>query len=212
MSGRTATASLRYRDRRRPQVNRHRQFPLVMAHETPGDSRVRALPSPVCTGRAGRQSRRQETVTDSGECPAQGWHARGFAITNGHRPLAVLPNPHKGRLLPVCCLPPRSCRSHGTRGRKASVSRPGPAPTLSAWSPCWPPSTTTAATRARTLARSAPTHNRYRRRVVDSPSMRPSSSSVSEKPNTSKLAAIRSGVADLGITTTSWSTCQRTTT
>jgi serine/threonine-protein kinase len=62
------------------------------------------------------------------------------------------------------------------------------------------------------LARSAPTHNRYRRRVVDSPSMRPSSSSVSEKPKTSKLAAIRSGVADLGITTTSWSTCQRTTT
>jgi hypothetical protein len=52
----------------------------------------------------------------------------------------------------------------------------------------------------------------YRRRVVDSPSMRPNSSSVSEKPNTSKLAAIRSGVADLGITTTSWSMCQRTTT
>jgi hypothetical protein len=52
-------------------------------------------------------------------------------------------------------------------------------------------------------ARSAPAQNRYRRRVVDSPSMRPSSSSVSEKPKTSKLAAIRSGVADLGITTTS---------
>jgi hypothetical protein len=57
-----------------------------------------------------------------------------------------------------------------------------------------------------------PAQNRYRRRVVASPSMRPNSSSVSEKPNTSKLAAIRSGVADLGITTTSWSMCQRTTT
>jgi hypothetical protein len=60
--------------------------------------------------------------------------------------------------------------------------------------------------------RSAPAQNRYRRRVVDSPSMRPSSSSVSEKPNTSKLAAILSGVADLGITTTPCSMCQRTTT
>jgi hypothetical protein len=51
------------------------------------------------------------------------------------------------------------------------------------------------------LARSVLAQN-YRRRVVDSPSMRRSSSSVREKPKTSKLAAIRSGVADLGITTT----------
>jgi len=37
-------------------------FCLVMAHETPGDPLARGLPSPVCTGRAERQSRRQQTV------------------------------------------------------------------------------------------------------------------------------------------------------
>jgi hypothetical protein len=105
------------------------------------------------------------------------------------------------------CLPLSVPRRPGGNGEQTRTS-----PTLSAWSPSWPPSTTTQPHVLDKLARSAPTHNRYRRRVVDSPSMRPSSSSVSEKPKTSKLAAIRSGVADLGITTTSWSTCQRTTT
>jgi hypothetical protein len=32
---------------------------LAMAHETPVNSLVRALPSPVCTDRVGRQSRRK---------------------------------------------------------------------------------------------------------------------------------------------------------
>ena len=38
------------------------------------------------------------------------------------------------------------------------------------------------------------------------------SSAVSENPNTSTLARIRSGVTDFGITTISWSMCQRSTT
>jgi hypothetical protein len=42
-----------------------------MAHETPGDSRVRALPSPVCTGWPGRQSHPVETVIDRGKRPAK---------------------------------------------------------------------------------------------------------------------------------------------
>jgi hypothetical protein len=46
--------------------------------------------------------------------------------------------------------------------------------------------------------RSAPAHNRYRRRVVDSPSMRPSSSSVREKPKTSKAEDVEVGGDPLG--------------
>ena len=38
-------------------TGRTRAFPLVMAHETPGESRVRALPSPVCSARATNQGR-----------------------------------------------------------------------------------------------------------------------------------------------------------
>jgi hypothetical protein len=77
---------------------------LVMAHETPGDSLARGLPSPVCTARAGRQGPTRETMMDCGGCPAQRRYARWFTITNIHRLLAAFPNPHKGRLLPVCCL------------------------------------------------------------------------------------------------------------
>ncbi len=42
----------------------------------------------------------------------------------------------------------------------------------------------------------------YRRTASESPSTLRTSSASREKPNTSKLAAIRSGVADLGMTTT----------
>src|SRR5215207_6120693 len=76
-----------------------------MTHETPGDPRVRALPSPVCTARAGRQSRREETVMDSGECPAQRWYALWFAITNVHRLLAASPT-----LTRVVCCPSAAFR------------------------------------------------------------------------------------------------------
>jgi hypothetical protein len=54
-----------------------------------------------------------------------------------------------------------------------------------------------------TAHQTAPAQNRYRRGVADSRSMRASSSLVREKPQTSKLVVIRSGVTDLGITTTS---------
>lgn len=47
-----------------------------------------------------------------------------------------------------------------------------------------------------------------RRQAVDAAKLR----LVQGEPNTSKLAAIRSGVADLGMTTTSWSMCHRITT
>jgi hypothetical protein len=43
---------------------------LVRTHETPGDSRVRAPPSPVCTGWGGGQSRWQKTVMDRSKRPA----------------------------------------------------------------------------------------------------------------------------------------------
>jgi hypothetical protein len=44
----------------------------------PGDSRVRALPSPVCTARATNQGRPPKTVGDCGRRPAQQRHARWF--------------------------------------------------------------------------------------------------------------------------------------
>jgi Phage integrase family len=84
-------------------VRSDRPFPLVLTHETPGDSRVRALPSPVCTPLAGRQNRRKETVADRGECPARRRYARWFAITNVHG-LLQASQPSQGssaaRLLP----------------------------------------------------------------------------------------------------------------
>jgi hypothetical protein len=71
----------------------------------PWHPRVHGLPSPVCTPRSGRQSRRQETVTGSGECPAQRWYARWFAITNVHRLPAAFPT-----LTRVVCCPSAAFR------------------------------------------------------------------------------------------------------
>jgi hypothetical protein len=185
---------------------------LPVTHETPGDSLARGLPSPVCTARVGRQSRRQETVTDDGECPAQRQCGVWRAIRNLCHLSAALPKPYSASCCPSAALTRVVAFSWdalpvGIGDQSRTSSR------LERLVAEWPPSTTTAATRAR-LARPARRWHRtcYRRRVVDSRSMRSSSSLVREKPKTSKLAAIRSGVADLGITTTSWSMCQRTTT
>jgi hypothetical protein len=71
--------------------------------------RSRALPSPVCTAPAARQSRSRGMVTDRGECPAQHRYARWFAITNVHRLLAVSPT-----LTRVVCCPSAAFR-WGTR-------------------------------------------------------------------------------------------------
>jgi hypothetical protein len=65
------------------------RFPCSWPTRPPGDPLARGLPSPVCTARAGRQSRRQQTVTDRGECPAQRQYAGWFASTNVHRLLAA---------------------------------------------------------------------------------------------------------------------------
>jgi hypothetical protein len=62
-----------------------------MTHETPGDPLARGLPSPVCTDRAGRQSRRQETVTDRGKRPVQERYAATFGVTILHSLLRVFP-------------------------------------------------------------------------------------------------------------------------
>jgi len=84
----------------------------AMAHEIPGDPRVRAPPSPVRTALVTDQSRRRQMMKDSGECPAQRRCAGWFAITGlggrgrlvgagaGHRaarPLPVEPR-HLGHL------------------------------------------------------------------------------------------------------------------
>ena len=87
-----------------------------MAHETPGDPRARGLPSPVCTGRSGGQSRSEEMVKDGGGCPAQHRYARWFAITNVHRLLAAFPT-----LTRVDCCP--SAASAGSRTRVGDVPR-----------------------------------------------------------------------------------------
>jgi len=42
-----------------------------VTHETPGDPLARGLPSPVYTGRAGRQSHPQQMVVDRGKRPAE---------------------------------------------------------------------------------------------------------------------------------------------
>jgi hypothetical protein len=110
-------------------------FYLVMAHETPGDSRVRALPSPVCTTLAGRQSRRKETVTNRGECPARGRYAGWFASTNVHRLRAAFPTLTRV----ICCLsaafagsragwvtPQQAVSVGGDTGLVASAVRAGP--------------------------------------------------------------------------------------
>jgi hypothetical protein len=97
-----------------------------MADETPGDPLARGLPSSVCAATVGRQSRCQEIVTDQGDCPAQRQCGVWRAITNLCHPSAASPKctaPDAARLL----LPPGSWRSHGTRCRWASVTRPGPA-------------------------------------------------------------------------------------
>src|SRR5829696_5663176 len=75
------------------------RFLLLMTHETPEGPRVRALPSPVCTAPVVRQSQRQETVTDRGECPAQRPYAMWFVIKNVHRLRAAFPTLTRG----VCC-------------------------------------------------------------------------------------------------------------
>jgi hypothetical protein len=54
---------------------------LPVTHETPGDSRVRGLPSPVCTARATNQGWPPKTVGDCGRRPAQQRHARWFGTT-----------------------------------------------------------------------------------------------------------------------------------
>ena len=77
----------------------------MMAHETPGDLRVRALPSPVCTAWAGSQSRWQEMVTDSGECPAP----QPYLPAPPTRFITLCPHPFRpsrtpaaAQLLPTC--------------------------------------------------------------------------------------------------------------
>jgi hypothetical protein len=76
-----------------------------MAHESLGDLRVRALPSPVCTAWPERQNRWQETVTDRGECPAQRRYAVWFATTNVHCLLTIFPT-----LTRVVCCPSAAFR------------------------------------------------------------------------------------------------------
>jgi hypothetical protein len=82
-----------------------KRFYLVMAHETPGDSRVRALAFP-CLDRSGRESEpmaRDDDRSWSIPSSTQVHHV----VRHLERPLSAssLPNPHNGRLLPVCCLP-----------------------------------------------------------------------------------------------------------
>jgi PadR family transcriptional regulator PadR len=57
----------------KPPPARGRWGSICPAHGSrdPRRSRVRALPSPVCTARVASQSRRQGTVMDSGQCPGQ---------------------------------------------------------------------------------------------------------------------------------------------
>jgi hypothetical protein len=57
----------------RPRI--HRQDAPALGSRDPRRPRARAPPSPVCTPLAGRQSRRQETVTDRHKRPAQDWYA-----------------------------------------------------------------------------------------------------------------------------------------
>jgi hypothetical protein len=107
---------------------------LLMAHETPGDPLVRGLPSPVCTRRASSQSRRQETVTDPGKCPAQEWEVRRFATTILKRPPVTVPT----LTLTKCCLAAPRDQWWGITGRVPQVDPPT-AP-FAATAPVWPSS------------------------------------------------------------------------
>jgi hypothetical protein len=62
-----------------------------MAHETPGDPLARGLPSHVCTTWAGRQSRREEIVTECGESPVQELFGANLGVTVPHRLSVVFP-------------------------------------------------------------------------------------------------------------------------
>jgi hypothetical protein len=86
-------------------IHRRDASALVMAHETPGDPLVRALPSPVCTGPAASQSRWQEILTDRSECPAQLRYTIQLPITNVQGLLAAFPSSTSA----VCC-PSAACR------------------------------------------------------------------------------------------------------
>jgi hypothetical protein len=80
----------------------------------PQRSRVRALPSPVCTRRAGRQSRWQEIMAECGKPPAQELDARRFVPTILKRSSVALPTLTTRQCCPAAARGQRAPWPHGT--------------------------------------------------------------------------------------------------